>query len=383
MLVGSRSNAVRSDSFAGLKQVWHEGRLTNIRLNGPCIDFGMNAKRIFSWLVFELLVLGQMWNFRRFKPDVLIVSSLSVLTLLSGVILKLVLGCKLVVEIRDIYPLTLVEIGGFSKRHPLVILLGWIEHIGYRYADLVISPLEKCDQHVATILDNPPPFVWIPMGFDEALMSVPLTVAGSSVAKAIGETKRLGKFVIIYAGTVGVANAIEPLIEAAQLSEGSRLHFVCLGDGPLRSKFQAECAALTNISFYDPVPKSDVHHILSLCDLLLIPIQNKPIYRYGISPNKLIDYVLSGRPFITTLQADLEILRLYRSGFVAKSHNGLALVEKIEEVAAIPPSRLKEMGEIGRTSLYNNLSYASLAEKLVNALESIGRREHLETDTRI
>ena len=372
MLVGSRSNAKKSGRFLGPKKVWQEDNLTNVCLNGPLVSFGMNAKRVVSWIIFELMLLTQVFYLRKFKPDILIVSSLSVLTLGTGVLLKKLLNCKLVVEVRDIYPLTLIEIGGFSHRHPIVTVMGWIERKAYRNADLLISPLEKFDLHAAETTGSTAPFEWIPMGFDDSFKSAPLTRRGAVVAHCIEGLKATGKFVIVYAGTIGSANALDSIFKAASLCLQTRYQFVFIGDGPLKAEYRRKFGSLANVVFFDSVPKADVHHILQGAHLLLNTWHNKPMYRFGISPNKLIDYALSGRPFVTNLQTDLKILRLYDNAFITNGDCVESLLAMIENISAMPPSELNEIGERGRASLYQNFHYSVLAKTLIGAFERHG-----------
>ena len=372
MLVGSRSNATKSRGFFGARQVWHEGNLTNVKLNGPLVTIGMNAKRMLSWVIFELMLLAQFFNLKRFKPDVLIVSSMSVLTLGTGVLLKRLLGCKLVVEVRDIYPLTLIEIGGFSERNPAIAAMRWIERIAYRSADLLISPLERFDLHAAAVKGVTAPFEWVPMGFDDRFSSAPITDAGVHMADIVDGFKASGKFIIAYAGTIGTANALDAIFEAAAVCRHDRFHFVFIGDGPRKSDYIEEFGHLPNVAFFDRVPKTDLQHILARADLLVNTWHNKSIYRFGISPNKLVDYAMAGRPFVTNLQADLEILRLYGNGFVTPEDSAASLLATIEKIAAMRPLKLDEIGKRGRASLHKNFQYSVLAGKLVDAFERYG-----------
>jgi glycosyltransferase involved in cell wall biosynthesis len=358
--------------FFGTKQVWQEGNLTNVQLNGPLVGFGMNARRMLSWLIFELALLSQFFYIRKFKPDVVVVSSLSILTLGTGVLLKWLLGCKLVVEVRDIYPLTLIEIGNFSKRNPVITFMRLIEHAAYRSADLLVSPLENFDLHAAGVEEVTAPFEWIPMGFDEAFSLTSPTAAAEHITNFIECLNASGKFTIVYAGAIGTANALDPVFEAAAECDYTRFHFVFVGDGPRKAGYIQMFGHLPNVTFFGSVPKADVQHILSRASVLVNTWHNKSIYRFGISPNKLIDYALSGRPFITNLQVDLEILRLYGNGFVTSDESSKGLLATIETVAGMPPSKLKEIGERGRENLHRNFRYSTLAGKLIEAFERHG-----------
>ena len=128
-----------------------------------------SVRRILSWIDFE-------WRLWRMptkdlpRPDVVVVSSLSLLTVLNGLRLRRYHGARLVVEIRDIWPLTIVEEGGFSPRNPLVLGLGLIEKLAYRRADAIVGTMPNLQAHVAEVLGEPRPVGCVPMGVDERLL---------------------------------------------------------------------------------------------------------------------------------------------------------------------------------------------------------------------
>jgi len=109
-------------------------------LKGPLISLGFSLKRILSWVQFEWYVfkLGNDIG-KKQKPDAIIVSSLSLLTIINGIYFKWKFGCKFILEIRDIWPLTLIEIGSYSRYNPIILFLGFIEQIGYKYSDNIIG----------------------------------------------------------------------------------------------------------------------------------------------------------------------------------------------------------------------------------------------------
>lgn len=151
MLIYSNSNGLQhngQDSSELTQEI--DGYLLIQKLKGPSIALGMNLKRIWSWMFFEYQIFKNLRRIKDFQPDIIIVSSLSILTFLSGVYLKKLLKRPLVLEVRDLYPLTLIEIGGFSKYNPIVQILGVIEKYGYKNADLILSTLENTRNYFET-----------------------------------------------------------------------------------------------------------------------------------------------------------------------------------------------------------------------------------------
>src|SRR5688500_2370810 len=125
----------------------------------------VSLRRVFSWIDFELK-LFLMDKAPLPKPDVIVVSSLSLLTVINGLFMRRKYKCKLVFEVRDIWPLTLVEEGGFSRYNPLVLLLAWIERLGYRRADCVVGTMPNLAEHVENVAGPGRRCECIPFGFD-------------------------------------------------------------------------------------------------------------------------------------------------------------------------------------------------------------------------
>lgn len=371
MLVGTRSNARSRPGFFGLKDVWSEGRLTNVMLNGPVVDFGFNKLRILSWLIFELQILAQILMFRRFRPDVIIASSLSVLTMATGVVLKTVLRARLVIEVRDIHPLTMIELGGFSRKNPAVRLLGAIERWAYSKADLIMSPLENLDEHVRSLVDEPPPFVWVPMGYDPALVTADASSSAAHIFERIDSLAAKGQFIVGYAGTIGLANDLERILKIAQNGTIPNLEIFMIGEGPLKKRYVEQYGHLRNVHFFDFVPKDDVPHILARFHLLLGMCHNASIYRFGVSPNKWIDYALSGRPFVTNLALPLQVISEGGNAFVARDSSDMAFEEEMQRIATLPPEELDRMGEKGRSFVLEHRSYRQLAEVFSGQLRAL------------
>ena len=110
-----------------------------------------SVRRILSWLHFEWRLL---WLPRQHlpKPDVVVVSSLSLLTVLNGLCWRMRYKCRLIFEIRDIWPLTLTEEGGFSATNPLIKVFGLVEYLGYKYSDAIVGTMPNLCEHVRQVL---------------------------------------------------------------------------------------------------------------------------------------------------------------------------------------------------------------------------------------
>lgn len=365
MLVGSRSTIVDSPAFLGLKKRVVEGNLESIVLNGPLIGLGFNAKRIVSWFIFEVLLFACLPRFIRFKPDAILVSSLSVLTLFSGVLLRCILRAPLIIEVRDIYPKTLIEVGAWSPNNIFVKALAWVECFAYNRADYFVGPLENFDAHQLAVTGVKKPFKWIPMGYDQGYLNPDISFSSEMIIREIERLKQGGAFVIAHAGTLGLANDIERLFSIAlKLEHEAKFHFVFIGNGPMKASLQQKYELSGNIHFFDPIPRFDVPKVIQHAHLLINPWKSLDLYKYGVSPNKWIDYGLSKRPFLTTLQVPLYVTTMAGNCFVTPDESDESLQSEIVRISRLPPEQLDEMGRKGYEFVINNLSYDKLGVDL-------------------
>lgn len=369
MLVGSRSTLGKVPELNGLFRSSKTGNLQLITLNGPAITAGFNLKRLKSWFIFERQIFAFRKYIKQFKPEVVIVSSLSILTFLSGVFLKKWLKIPLVLEVRDIYPLTLIEVGGYKKSHPAVKLLSWVEKYGYKHADLIMSTLPNAKEHVQKVLKRPFQFKWLPMGVDPGYFEQP--------SKPFPEFRKQGEFWIGYAGTLGVANALDTLFETAADMEDKypNIKFAIIGDGPLKHAYREKYGHLKNLVFFEPVAKIALQDFLTKMDILVNTWLNKPIYRYGISPNKWIDYMLSGRPLLVAFSGYPCIVDEAGCGKFVEAENKSALRQGILDFFAMEREQLDQMGANGKKYLLENLDYRMLSTQLEDSLSRLTNKK--------
>ena len=166
VLVTSDSNHLAS--YPNSKEIYNFENIENVPvywIKTKKYHKTASVSRILSWFDFERKLFSFPKN-KLAKPDAIIVSSLSILSIIYGYYLKKRYNSFLVFEIRDIWPLTMTEEGGFNKWHPLVLFLGWVEKFGYQKADLIVGTMPKLDLHVKNILGYKKPFFCSPLGFN-------------------------------------------------------------------------------------------------------------------------------------------------------------------------------------------------------------------------
>lgn len=316
--------------------------------------------RILSWFHFE-------WNLfwldkRRLPvPDVVVVSSLSLLTILNGFLLRRKYKCRLVFEIRDIWPLTIVEEGGFSYKNPFVMLLSWLERAGYKYADVVVGTMPNLAQHVEGVLGYRRAVYCVPMGFDAAMRG-----EGEIDAAFVERYFDSRFFNVVHSGAVGITNALDCFFEAAKrLESNGAVRFVLVGDGALRPYYQEKFGNLDNVLFAGKVPRTKVRAVLEHADLVYFSVFKSRVWDYGQSLNKVIDYMLSGTPVLASYSGYPSMINEAECGFFVPSEDVAALVSEVERLSKLPRAALSEIGARGAEWIVKNRSYSTLADSYI------------------
>jgi glycosyltransferase involved in cell wall biosynthesis len=321
---------------------------------------GVNSLgRIISWLDFE----WRLWRLpkRQFRrPDVVIASSLSLLSIFNGLVLRRRFRCRLVFEVRDIWPLALTEEGGFSPRNPFVMALAWVERLAYRRADAIVGTMPNLGEHVSEVVGKSAPVFCIPMGVDEALIEPGEPLSADYAAAHIPQ----GKFLVCHAGTIGTTNALDTLVDCARaMRDRTDVHFLIVGEGELKPHYEQLSADLPNLTFAPTVPKSTLQALLRRCDLLYFSTYPSKVQRFGQSLNKVIDYMLAGRPIVASYSGFPSMIDESGGGTFVPAGDAKALAAEIERYARMDPAQREAIGAAARNWLLANRRYRRLAEE--------------------
>ena len=331
---------------------------------------GNGVMRFKNMLAFIYQLYKNLGKFIGLKPDVVIASSTYPLDSYPAYKLAKKTGAKFVFELHDLWPLSPMELGGMSKWHPFIILMQCGEDFWCRHADKVISILPKTEEYLRTRGLKGGKFCHIPNGivlseYDNVL---PLK---ADYAEQLAKLHNSGKFLIGFAGAHGIANALNVLLYAAQKLKNSDAYFVLVGQGQEKGNLKdlAQKLKLDNVLFLDSIPKKMVPAFLNKMDVLYIGWQNKSIYRFGISPNKLMDYMMASKPILHSVTAGNDLVQEANCGISVPAEDVDAVADAIKKFMAMDKAELSALGTNGKEYVIKHHDYKILAEKFIEWLE--------------
>lgn len=321
-----------------------------------------DKKRVATWFEFmaKLFFVGK---YIQNKPDVIICSPTEVLSIIPAYFLAKKYKAKLVFEVRDIWPLSLIEIGGFSKYNPFVVFMSFVEKFALNNADIVVSNLSNYSDHIKELnIDKTAHWISNGINLDEMQSQDDLPVEVRNLIPT-------DKFIVGYTGKLGKSNAMSYFVEAAKLLDANEnIKFVIVGDGAEKSSLLDLAKGLNNVIFIDPIPKSQIQNMLSLFDVCYIGWLDKEIYKFGISPNKLYDYMYSAKPVLQAISIENSLVSTASFGICVKAQDVNSIVKAINTLYDMPKEDLENMGKNGKKFILENFTYKKLSQKYIDIL---------------
>ena len=326
-------------------------------------DSANDKKRVLKWFNFSFKILF-ISKILKYKPDIVIWSSSSPFSGVVTYYLTKKLKAKFILEIRDIWPLTLIDIGKISPKHILVRLMSKAEKFIIEKSDIIVSNLQNYNIYLKDKGFNKKSF-WISNGIDlDEMKKI------ESLDEKIKALIPKDKFIVGYTGKIGVSNAMQYIIEVSKnMQEYKDIIFVLVGSGQEEQILKNMSKDLNNVIFIPLIPKSQVQTILKLFDVCYIGWRKKDIYKYGVSPNKIFDYMYSSKPIVHSTNSTRDIVQLANCGLVTKAEDIKGIKEAIIKLYNMPKEKRKELGENGKKYVLEYFTYDKLAQKYIDIFE--------------
>lgn len=300
---------------------------------------GNGLGRILNFFDYTIRLFTQTGKFN--KPDVIMATSVHPLTCVAGIILAKKYHCPCVLEIADLWPLTLVEYGAMKEGQLVTRALYALEHWMYKKADAVIFTMFGGKEYIQD------------MGWEKDVNLDKIYYINNGVDLGIyhrqqkedwlpdEDLDRKDTFKVMYTGSMGVANSVQDILDAAiLLKEHKEIQFFLYGAGYQEEdlKKYKEEHHIDNVHFKGRVNKRFIPGILSRGNLNMLTGPSDRVSEYGMSMNKMFDYMASGHPTLSNIQTRNDIFVDNHCGMTIEAGSPQAMADGILKFAQMDPA---------------------------------------------
>lgn len=328
-----------------------------------------NWRRILNVLSYFFMALLKGINRPKnlHKPDIVIGSSVHLLAVLAGRLMATYYKVHFITEIRDLWPQTLIDSGVISETGSVARLMRCLEFFLYNHSDHIITLLPLAPEYICQRGISKSKVSWISNGVDLSHLS-------ATSIKPQGQPKT--HFEIFYTGNHGIYDDLDTIVNCAIILQNKNvksIKFVLVGDGIAKKQLivKAKENHLTNIEFRDPVSKHLIPEILQEADACILVNMDIPLYKYGISSNKLFDYLAAAKPVIMVGDIVQNPVEKAHCGITVRPDDPEILAAACLDLSYLSVDQLKQWGANGRQYVEQYYSYAYLAERLVRIINSL------------
>jgi glycosyltransferase involved in cell wall biosynthesis len=359
MLQPEVNEDLQTEDIDGINYLW---------LKTP--EYHTTSKRVINIYVF----VNKLKKYAKkiaeiYKPDLVIASSCYPFDIYPCRKIANYSKAKLCFEVHDLWPLTPMLVGGYSKWNPYIMSMQKAENVAYSSADFVNSLLWNSETHARKHGLAPGKFQCVPNGYTkEEWQDINLDDIPEEHFKLFNKLRAEQKLIIGYAGSYAPAQYLETLLSAAKLLlDSPSIHIVFVGKGPKYNDYMEMIRrnALTNVSILPAVGKKTVPNIVANFDVCYMGGGHSVLHQYGTSFNKEIDYLLSGKPVIKAIDEPGSLVERINCGFQTEAENAKQVADAILKFASMTDVERTEMGMRGKRYAEDNLEWSILAKRFL------------------
>jgi glycosyltransferase involved in cell wall biosynthesis len=303
--------------------------------------------------------------------DVVVVSSPTFFSILSGWLLARLKRARLVVEIRDLWPAIFVELGVLANRR-IIALLERMELAAYAAADQVVVVSEGFRADLIGRGVPPAKVHTVRNGADLGRFAF-RAAADPGLRARLGAGP--GDCLVLYAGTHGISQGLPAIADAAAALEargthaGQPVRFAFVGDGADKRRLERRVAelGLSNVLLLPGVPNAEMPALLAAADICLVPLRDVPLFATFI-PSKMFEYLAAGRAVVGSVTGEAAQILREAGAAVVPPEDGAALADVIAALAADPGRRVT-MGQAGRAHVERCYDRVALAREYRKILD--------------
>lgn len=323
---------------------------------------GNGAARIYNMMEYTWRALRDSSMQDLAPPDIIIGSSVHPAAAWAGARLARRYKVPFLFEVRDLWPQTLIDMGRLKQNSLAAYALRHLETRLYQQAEKVVVLLPNAGDYIETLGIPRDKVVWIPNGVDLSMWP-----------ECPPRTEPPSDFTFMYFGAHGGANGLDNLLRAMRLVKEKDRNIVLrlVGDGPLKPSLvaMAEELSLTNVRFEDAVPKAAIPALAAQADAFVFNLADVAVFKYGISSNKLFDYMAAARPIVMAFSASNNPVAEAGAGLTVKPDQPEQLAEAILSLVRLPPEERLRMGAAARAHVESNYNFEMLSARFAQVLD--------------
>lgn len=364
-------NHPRGELFPGYQNRWlQEEWMDGVRVLRTWMYLTANEGFFRRTLNYVLFAIAAVWTSLRLeRPDVLLATSPQFFCGLAGALTARLKRCPFVLEVRDLWPESIVQLGQLENR-TLIRLLERIETALYRSAAGIVVVTQSFVDHIAargfprdrirTIYNGIDTSRFHPRERDDALLRL----------HGLG-----GRFLVAYVGTLGLAHGLGALVHAAERLAGEEdIRFLFIGDGADRERLEGDAKrrGLSNVRFLGLRPREDIPGWLASIDVLLVMLRDLPVFETVI-PSKIFEFLAQERCVVVAAKGEIRrLVSAVDAAFVVDPEDPSALAEIILEIRR-RPDEARRRARLGREWVERSFVRDELALDLLGFLDRIVR----------
>lgn len=330
---------------------------------------GESIKRVLNMLTFSWYVFQMKWAAGMSKPDVILGSSPHPFAALAAQRLAKRFKVPFILEIRDVWPFVLTEVGGYSKHHPFVMLIDSLMRFLYRRADAIVMFSRDSRPLLSRYGADPGRVVWISHGVDFAICPRPTPAPVSDL------------FTLSYIGAQNAWNSLDTVLDAAKLlqvkgTEHVRIRLIGSGSCKTALMERVRFEGISNVEFIDSLPKSGLGDLLHTSDAFILNNRLDGVSKEWMSFSKLYEYLAAGRPVVFGSCSNSDPVSESGAGLSVCADDPKALAAAITRLAGCSSVQLWTYGCLGREHIEKFYSIPVLVDQfegLVKQLTEVQR----------
>lgn len=335
------------------------------------------VKNILSFYTNVIKTTGKCKKNGIRRPDVILASSVHPLTCAAGLKIAKRMKCPCIVEIRDLWPKELVDIGALKEKGLITTGMYQFEKWLYKKADAVVFTMEggkayikdqKWDKAHGGPIDLKKIY-YVNNGVD-------IEAFEKNAKEYPSQDKDLNnenQFNLVYTGSVRRTNHIDSLLDAAkELKDEPNIKILIWGAGDYVDKIKERIKKekIKNVSYKGVVDKKEVPGIIQKSDVNIVHWNDMDALRYGCSYNKLFEYLAAGKPIYSTVHTGYSIIKKGNCGIEASGRTPKAFAKDIKELYHMTGEQLEEMGANAKETA-KEFDFSVLTERLIKIIENI------------